>query len=82
LNATQKEGKAMNDPAIKETDKQNNETLYPLSADEIHAVQEMRKLKAETSPETLALVERFCQILEERLQENNRLPVRNTTNRK
>ena len=71
----------MTDPAVKETHSQNGETLYPLSADEIQAVQQMRKLKAETSPETLALVERFCQILE-RLQENNRLPVSNTTNRK
>jgi hypothetical protein len=64
-----------------ETHKQNSEPLFQLSADEILAVQQMRKLKAETSPETLALVERFCQILE-RLQENNRLPVSNTTNRK
>jgi hypothetical protein len=64
-----------------ETHKQNSEPLFQLSADEILAVQQMRKLKAETSPETLALVERLCQILE-KLQENNRLPVSNTTNRK
>jgi len=37
----------MADPAMKETHNQNNETLYPLSADEIQAVQEMRKRKAQ-----------------------------------
>jgi hypothetical protein len=71
----------MNDPAAKETHNQNGETLYPLSADEIQAVQQMRKLKAETSPETLAIVKRLRKICEERLQENNMLPVRNTANR-
>jgi ribosomal protein S27AE len=47
LNETQKEGKAMSDPAVMETRKQNGEPLFQLSADEILAVQEMRKRKAQ-----------------------------------
>jgi hypothetical protein len=46
----------MSDPAVKETHNQNNETLYPLSADEIQAVQEMRKRKAQEK-ETQASLE-------------------------